>query len=766
MDNTTILFNAIQRAYRNAIVDLIRCRMTEEFGEQGIAEVRNVFQKKIEFSDGSIKTLWELVKSAAEERRSGGTGELSTPIRDEYELLGVEYFFNVFEKHFAVLCANYAGKPRKEINQARQVLITWMKQIKNVRDPVSHPVTDDIDFQDSTQVLYCARKVLDFCGLPEAASQIVRLQSTLLGGVSGEEVKTFAVLPPADEVVMEFVGRHNEIASLNRWFSENRTSRWSLSGEGGKGKSAIAFAFANGVSTRDDHDLDAVIWLSAKRRRFIEGQTILVDRPDFVDKASAVNCIIRSLGGTPTEDANENESTAINLLTDFPTLMIVDDIDTVEDEGEDAIQFLVMTVPEKTPTRVLITSRRAMFGMANLTTQVEGLTSADGEEFIRSRCDLMGIQMAPALELKDRVLEVTDSSPLYVEDLLRLTQAGLEIKKAVGLWAEKRGDEARKYAIQREYDQLNQDAKTVLLALAIQGPSKSDDVCAGLDWRTERLLDSLQQLRKMFLMPNLEGVSGQQVLALNNNVRRLVLSVFRDTEAYRRTERLMKAATGGLKTKQSEDSRAESAMRRARLLVSQYKNDEAEQTIREAIDKFPGRSDLYATLAWINRKSDDFASARDHFKRAHELGLQDRDSYWHWSEMESQNEEWNASAEAARKGLDKFQDQGLMFRLGYALHRQGKELASEGDIQGGAKLCKEAQSILTKAIETRTSESRNYTLRKQLYRAIALNLEALDDGRALAIHIAAWHQEYPDDTYFIREYERLRQKYPQFLRER
>ena len=92
----------------------------------------------------------------------------------------------------------------------------------------------------------------------------------------------------------------------------------------------------------------------------------------------------------------------------------------------------------------------------------------------------MGIPANPILSFKTKLLEVTDSSPLFLEDLLRLSQAGLSIEKAIGLWAKKRGTDARKYALQREYDQLDDDAKQVLLALSVHSPCELDILCQGL----------------------------------------------------------------------------------------------------------------------------------------------------------------------------------------------------------------------------------------------------------------------------------------------
>lgn len=757
MDNTTILFNAVQRTYRNALVNLIRERLSDKYGPSGIQEVKKPFAKK---NRETGKTYWETIKDAAHERRSGGTGELSTPVRDEFEVLGVEHFFSVFDAHFEVLCPNHAHKPKKERNQARQTLTTWMKQIKNVRDPVSHPVADDINYEESAQVLFCARKTLDFCGLPDASAQILRIQRTLLGGFTSDAEKILTVLPPEDEVVMDFIGRHRELAALNDWLGNSTSRRWALSGEGGTGKSAIAYAFSRSVSGRNDHGLEAVLWMSAKRRRFLEGATVLVDRPDFHNKESSVHAILEFFGESAPGD--EAEARALELLADFPSLIVVDDIDTVDVEGEDAIQFLLMTVPEHTKSRVLLTSRRALFGMGNLTTQVQGMSPDDAENFIKSRCSLMGVGAPPVLAAKERLLEVTDSFPLFIEDLLRLAQTGIGIEKAIGLWAEKRGVEARKYAIQREYDQLDEDAKQVLLALTLQGPCRANELCRGLDWQDDRLVDALQQLRMMFLLPGQKSSGSAEVLALNRNMQTLVREVFNGTEAFRRTERLMKAASGRLRPKRSEDQQVLAILRRAGLLVRQWREAEAEAEVQAALGKFPGRGDILGTLAWIQKKNKDSASARMNFKRAHELGCSQVDTYWHWSDMEASHEEWNASADAAKLGIARCgKEQGLLFRLGYALHRQGRELIREGE--DGTKLCQRAKEMLEDARKLRDSEARNHSLQHQIYRAIALNLEALDDGQLLARHFAQWQSECPDDTRREGEYQRLRKKYPEYL---
>jgi hypothetical protein len=263
----------------------------------------------------------------------------------------------------------------------------------------------------------------------------------------------------------------------------------------------------------------------------------------------------------------------------------------------------------------------------------------------------------------------------------------------------------------------------------------------------------------MFLMPDVDTSTGKHLLALNRNIGTLATEVFRGSAAYRRTERLMKAAKGELQTKRSEDQRVEACLRRARLLVSQNALKEAETIVSDALKDFPARADIYATLAWINKKARDFASARMHFTRAHELGCKDRDMYWHWSEIEANNFEWKASADAAALGIAKFGDeQGLLYRHGYALYRQGRELIVEEKSPDGARFCKRAQTVLEKAASNHSAEDRNYTLRSQIFRAIALNLETLEEWSALADHFSEWGTAVPNDPYLRKEYERLRHR--------
>jgi len=763
MDNSTICYNAIQRHYRNALVDLIRHNFIQKYGPLAVSELKKLFSKK---DTQTGMTLLDKVRMAATERRSGGTGEVDVPIQDDFDLLGVEFFYNVFEKFFDILCPEHAVMPNREKSQAKTTLLNWMRTIKNFRDPLSHPTTADFGYDDSANVLYCARKVLDFCELAEPAGQILKLERKLLGGIHLAEDQIYTYLPLEDEVVRDFVGRRQELNRLNRWFENPHEKRWVLSGEGGKGKSAIAYYFARSLASRADTGIDAVLWISGKRRRFIEGQTKDVNRPDFHDLNTAIQSIIEAYGeaseisGEPQLD----QKLCIQLLTEFPALLIVDDIDTLDNESEKAIEFLLSDLPIITRSRTLVTSRRALFGWQASTTQVMGLSAEDAEEFIKTRCDLMGIPTSSVLRLKERVLKATDSSPLFIEDLLRLTQAGLDIEGAIGIWSDRRGDNARRYAMEREYEKLNTDAKNLLLALSFQDHCTVDHLVKALNWSLSRVLEALEQLKLMFLIPSRSQIEDDTKLALNQNTKRLVLLVFDGTDSYRRVQRQMQAAMGQLSTRRQEEQHVSQILRKARVLANQSRPKEAEQHLIDLLNEYPGRADIHAHLGWVYKKQDNVTDARYEFKRAHELQCRDKDAYWHSSDLEAKHEEWTSSEQIADFGLKIFPaDPGLLFRKGYALHRLAKEEYYQGSEEKAKKLCERTISLLEESLKARNGEERNSSILAQTYRSLVLTAEILKDGLCVKKYLAEWNHRCPSDDNYRTEYDRLRPKFPDHL---
>src|ERR1035437_5350097 len=90
-------------------------------------------------------------------------------------------FFNLFDQRYDDLCLPTLGIKEDQRKKEKQALVQWMKTIKNLRDPLSHPSEEDFSFEESFDLLYCARRVLLRLQLKPEADQIKDLMDALSG---------------------------------------------------------------------------------------------------------------------------------------------------------------------------------------------------------------------------------------------------------------------------------------------------------------------------------------------------------------------------------------------------------------------------------------------------------------------------------------------------------------------------------------------------------------------------------------------------------
>jgi hypothetical protein len=81
------------------------------------------------------------------------------------------------------------------------------------------------------------------------------------------------------------------------------------------------------------------MWLSVKRRRFVEGDVEQVGAPDFVDLVSAIAKLC-DLYGYPEYGKlplDEGKARLLELLREYPALVVVDDVDSLDEAGGRAV---------------------------------------------------------------------------------------------------------------------------------------------------------------------------------------------------------------------------------------------------------------------------------------------------------------------------------------------------------------------------------------------------------------------------------------------
>lgn len=476
-----ICYEGIQRIYRNAIVRLFRDRLTSVFPSDFDDRLKKPFKHE-----------WDGIQQNA--RASRESGELEAPIRDDFDVLSVNHFFNILDTYFYEITEIDKANPNAK--GVKQATLAWVKTIKNLRDPLSHPTEEDFSFEDSFMLLDCARRVLVNLKLVNDASQVKSLMEELKGAPTsqlGEEEPLEDRLPPREAIVLDFIGRNDYLKELKKWFNDPLSRRWALSGEGGKGKSALAYRFGFDVKISAPRPFQVVFWLSAKKRQFVDGSVVAISSPDFHDLTTAVDKILMYYGWVEYVDSpiETKKYRVLELLNEFPALIIVDDIDSLDVENEDVAEFFSFNVPQ-TKSKVLFTSRRILFGMGSATTHIKGFDIHEATDFIHSRCDLLGLDNSIfSSQIIGRIHIITEGSPLYIEDLMRLCSV-MELEKAIRYWKEKGGQEARKYALARECELLNDVARNVLFAACItKGPVSFVELEELLGIKTETLMAAI-----------------------------------------------------------------------------------------------------------------------------------------------------------------------------------------------------------------------------------------------------------------------------------
>ena len=776
----TICFQAICRDYRNAVVRHVRATLSKKYPDDWEGRIQKPFQKE-----------WDKMRQDANVRRN--TGEMEAALTDDADLLSVNHFFNLFDTYFEDLFPARDGMSDYDRKQQKQAVLNWAKTIKNLRDPVTgHPSDQDVTEADAFVMLDAAKRILDLLDVDAAQllakhrDDIVSRESSADDSVPGiSRVLVGSVLPPRETVAPRFVGRKEELASLQEWLNDPYSRSWFLAGDGGKGKSAIAYVFAVSAMNNPPEDLQIVIWISAKVRRFEDGQSFELSETDFWDLDSALTRVLVAYGVVAYEGMtlDEKKRESLEYLTELPALIVLDDVDSLELSNADTMNFFLFGVAP-TRSKVLLTSRRiAHYGAEAMTTQVKGfgVNSADGLEFIKSRLRMYDIDPSPfSTSVTNDILHVCDGSPLFIQDLLRLCKVGELPGTAIERWRTQDGEAARRYALQREFDMLSVSAQKVLLCCALfEGPASLPDIQLACDIHDLECRDAIQELQGLFLIPRPQIVEGVPRFTLNVNTRQLVLDVRGNTDLALRMSSAIQALTVGIESTPARRRLVGQSIRQAVSQVKLDRHEDAERTLVQALDRYPEDPDLHGNLGWVYKNwqpNPKITDARQRFERAAQFSSTSEEMYRHWSEMEVRQSEWTSAAVAAETGLAAIGSSDILsLSAGYARSRLARDLYQQTLYPRADQEARAAEFHLKSALtDLDNVETGQYQLHNRVHRAIVINYEQLarisraqrdSSGETHFLRLIAnswkrWANEHPGDLFVESEKERLLDRLP------
>lgn len=734
LGNNAICYQGIQRTFRNAVVSFLRERLDRLFPGDHIQRLTKTFGQD-----------WE--KAAREAVQSRAMLGTTTVVRDEYDLLGTNHFYGLFERFYDKIFSPDAGQPPNLPRPVKARFLGNLKAIKDGRDPLSHPVEEEISFEEAHHLLYMAQEILKWIGYNNQASTLSGLAAQL--GATKQDPALPPLLrrlPSEDSIYFEFVGRNTLLKQLADCFANPDNKRCLLAGDGGKGKSAVAYKFVQGMPSCLAR-FQLIVWLSAKKRKFREGATTVVESPDFTTATDAIDRLLTEYGATAqdmVQAASKKKHLLFEFLNEFPAFIIADDIDSVLDD-DDVVSLFTHEIPH-TQSSVLLTSRRAIPGVRNFI--VKGFEPLEAEEFIKSRIRIYGLETSTfsAGVIKD-IAKVTDGSPLYMDDLMRLAKI-VDIHKAITIWAEKGGDEARKYALQREIEKLSSDSRKILIAAAVtDDPISFAELQSVLELPDERLLPALTELQTLFLFPKAPAVEGEQRYEINLNTKKLVRLVEGTNGFYARIENRSKALAGKLPV--VGHSIVASLIRQAFLRLNAEQSGEAETILLGAIEKYPNAPDLRGVLGLVYRRMHRVSDARAQFEAAFRFKPKAPDMYLHWMKMEISEKEWSRALSVADRALKTLPDAvtyEIAERKAYILRQAGFDLYRGMHYEKAAKMWSEAVEEVKRRIkppEALPTGARS--LNASMFYTIVVCLDMLNQLRDRNYWLERWEKEHADD---------------------
>lgn len=467
-------------------------------------------------------------------------------------------------------------------------------------------------------------------------------------------------LPDKKIICADFFGRKNVLSLLWEWLSDPFDYTKILAGDGGKGKTSIAYRFCQEFLESPPYGFERILWISAKEKQFsgIENKFFGLRPIDFHDFHS----FLMTLGENCAVNPDEIESTSIqnikrkisDALQFFPSLIIVDNVDSLEHKEQ--IQ-LIETCKQlgKDKSRFLITTRNRFSFSDDACIEISGLERKDYERFLEFNIEKYKIS-PPKKKQIDNIYISTDGSPLLTQSILRLCKLGENLDTAISDWKGKRGEDARHAALLREIQGLTFDAKRVILCIFYFDSCSKSELQQSCGLGKVKLDDVIIELNSLFLVNTPQFIENEARFSISTTTK-LIIDGMQETLAadYKKLKLSIDKSRSGLSVpgKKGNTQRIGLAISQALALMREERENEAITTITTELQRQPKNSDLLLAHArcLIQSKKPDYDTARNILQSAYDSGQEKEMLFDFWFNCESKLGSIAGEIEVCRKAL-------------------------------------------------------------------------------------------------------------------
>lgn len=430
-----------------------------------------------------------------------------------------------------------------------------------------------------------------------------------IGGFSHHIPRISHNLPDRNFICADLVGRRDLLDSLWNWLHDDFSRVKVLCGEGGLGKTSIAYHFAVELCSTPGVNFEQVVWLTAKKRQFVGIDNSYREVPEthFSTYDELLRLLCDAMAALPIADDELTEKHLKRTLQEsanvVPTLFVIDDVDSLAVD-EQRKTFELGFVFAGTQSRMLLTTRINQSFSTTVATQITGLSASAFSEYLGYVQERLKLRSLTDRE-KSLFFDASGGSPLFGESLYRLTKLHPPAQ-AAREWKGHRGDEVRAAAYAREVAQLSQEAKRVLVAASYMQTASITELSEVTGYPSMVLEDCIQELASLYLVSDLQ-ITDEPRFRVETNTQKHVLA---GADALVPDSQSLVSKIREIRSRQNQgrgdrgNKRVGAAINQSFAQVKAGKIEDAIATIDAAERSIKNHPDLLATRARLLLKTD------------------------------------------------------------------------------------------------------------------------------------------------------------------
>ncbi|MDH1508541.1 ATP-binding protein [Pseudomonas mosselii] len=453
-------------------------------------------------------------------------------------------------------------------------------------------------------------------------------------------------LPDRNFICPSFVGRVEIIQKLWAWLSDEFQYAKVLAGEGGKGKTSIAYEFCQLIASTGAPIFDQIIWLTAKAQQFKAGADNFISTPEthYNDLESLLITICQKTGTLDSElldlGITQLKRLARQNLENYPSFIVVDDVDSTDVDEQKRIMETAREIGGS-KSKILLTTRSNVSYSSDTAIEVPGLGGEEYEQYIDELKSSMGFDDITPKTIR-KLEKASEGSPLFTESILRLCRIGYSIDDAISEWHGKKGEAVRSAALRREIHQLSPEARRVLLTIAFIGSCSLAELRHYTELEQLLIEDAIPELGRLFLLQSASFIESEPRFKCSQSISNLTISlkdeIVPNAERYLGT---LKGRAQALKANASRSSQVSvgEAIRQSVALLKESDFSKARATIKAVLKKqqYKNNPDLLLAYAQIESMDPlaDINSVRSSFKDAYTHGQRKELLFDLWFQVEA-----------------------------------------------------------------------------------------------------------------------------------